>query len=217
MDTRLVDVLVDAVDPRAQAQFWAALLGWSNTGAGVRAPADDAWDLGLMFQPVSEPKTVKNRIHLELATRRDDVVARALDLGARRLDLGQGDVPWEVLADPEGNEFCVLPPHPRYDTGAVAAILVESDDPPRLGRFWSLAIGWPVEVTNDEVVALRSPRGQWLELLRSHSPKQGRDRVRLGLAGTDRQGLIDAGATSSDLGLADPEGHEFELRVRAIP
>jgi len=83
-------------------------------------------------------------------------VSRALDLGARRLDLGQGDVPWEVLADPEGNEFCVLPPHPRYDTGAVAAILVESNDPPRLGRFWSLATGWPVEVTNDEVVALRS-------------------------------------------------------------
>ncbi len=105
MDTRLVDVLVDAVDPRAQAQFWAALLGWSSTGTGVRAPADDAWDLGLVFRPVSEPKTVKNRIHLELATRLDDVVERALDLGARRLDLGQGDVPWDVLADPEGHEF----------------------------------------------------------------------------------------------------------------
>jgi len=215
MDTRLVDVVVDAVDPSAQAQFWAALLGWSNTGTGLLAPADDAWDLGLVFHQVSEPKTVKNRIHLELATRRDDVVSRALDLGARRLDLGQGDVPWEVLADPEGNEFCVLPPHPRYDTGAVAAILVESNDPPRLGRFWSLATGWPVEVTNDEVVALRSPSGQWLEFLRGDNPKRGKDRVRFELEGTDRQALIDAGATPLDLGLADPEGHEFGLRRRA--
>ncbi len=170
-----------------------------------------------MFHPVSESKAVRNRIHLELSTRRDDVLERALDLGARRLDLGQGDVPWDVLADPEGNEFCVLQPHPRYDTGAVAAILVESDDPQRLGRFWSLATGWPVEVTNDEVVALRSSRGQWLELLRSHSPKQGRDRVRLVLAGPDRQGLIDAGALPTELGLADPEGHEFELRAPGRP
>ncbi|MFI9380466.1 VOC family protein [Kutzneria sp. NPDC052558] len=209
MDSRLADVVVDALDPAAQARFWAALLGWTNTGTSLRAPADDAWDLGLVFQAATEPKTVKNRIHLELATRRDDVVARALDLGARRLDLGQGDVPWEVLADPEGNEFCVLPPHPRYDTGAVAAILVEAADPSTLGRFWSLATGWPVEVTNEEVVALRSPAGQWLEFLRGDSTKRARDRVRFRLAGTDRQALLDAGATQLGACLVDPEGHEF--------
>jgi len=65
-----------------------------------------------MFAPVPEPRTVKNRIHLELVSRspehRTELVERALRLGARHLDLGQGDVPWGVLADPEGHEFCVL-------------------------------------------------------------------------------------------------------------
>ena len=175
MDTRLVNVVIDAADPGRQADFWSAVLGWQITPAGLRAPDDDAWDLGLVFVPVPEPKTVKNRIHLELASRspahQTEVVDRALRLGARRLDLGQGDVPWVVLADPEGNEFCVLDPHPRYATGAVAAILVEATDPAPLARFWSAATGWPVEVTNDEVVALRSPRGQWLEFLRFPHPK----------------------------------------------
>jgi hypothetical protein len=56
MDTRLVDVVVDALDPQSQEQFWAALLGWASTGTGLRAPADDAWDLGLVFHPVADPE-----------------------------------------------------------------------------------------------------------------------------------------------------------------
>jgi len=71
---------------------------------------DDA-GTALTFVKVPEPKTVKNRVHLDLRPFRcdqDEEVARLLALGATHVDIGQGDVPWVVLADPEGNEFCVL-------------------------------------------------------------------------------------------------------------
>ena len=84
---------------------------------------------------VPEPKTVKNRVHLDLATtsaaHQADLVARLQDLGATPADVGQGDVSWTVLADPEGNEFCVLAPWPGgRDTGPVAAVTVDCADPP---------------------------------------------------------------------------------------
>ena len=68
-------------------------------------------DLGLVFVPVSEKKSAKNRIHLDVSPvgcDRDDEVTRLVALGAHPVDVGQGDAPWVVLADPEGNEFCVL-------------------------------------------------------------------------------------------------------------
>ena len=80
--------------------------------AGFEYPGPDA--LPLVFVPVTEPKTTKNRVHLDLSTTSAEhqaaEVERLLGLGAVRLDIGQGQVPWEVLADPEGNEFCVLDP-----------------------------------------------------------------------------------------------------------
>ena len=63
--------------------------------------------MGIVFLPVPEPKIVKNRVHLDLAA---GTTERALELGARRIDIGQGDVNWAVLADPEGSEFCILSP-----------------------------------------------------------------------------------------------------------
>ena len=68
-------------------------------------------DVKLVFARVPEPKTVKNRMHIDIAPRgaeQDEEVSRLETLGARRIDIGQGDVPWVVMADPEGNEFCVL-------------------------------------------------------------------------------------------------------------
>jgi hypothetical protein len=71
-------------------------------------PAEDRMP-GLLFVPVPEPKTIKNRLHLDFRPDdRDAEVERLLALGATRADVGQGDQPWVVLADPEGNEFCVL-------------------------------------------------------------------------------------------------------------
>ena len=73
----------------------------------IRPAADEI--PGLIFGSVPERKTIKNRLHLDF--RPDDQAAevdRLLALGARRVDIGQGEQPWVVLADPEGNEFCVL-------------------------------------------------------------------------------------------------------------
>ncbi|MFE1440252.1 VOC family protein [Streptomyces sp. NPDC058739] len=105
-------VVVDAADPVALGRWWTAALGWvvlndSALEYEIR-PAPDRVP-GLIFVPVPEGKAVKNRLHLDF--RPDDQaaeVARLLALGARRADVGQGEQPWVVLADPEGNEFCVL-------------------------------------------------------------------------------------------------------------
>src|SRR5208282_5130124 len=101
MSTRLVHLVIDANDPPKLARFWAAALGWE-----VAAEEPDPVALPLLFLPVPEAKTVKNRVHLDLATEsaghQADLVARLRDLGARPVDIGQGDVPWVVLADPEG-------------------------------------------------------------------------------------------------------------------
>ena len=120
MPTRLVHLVVDANDPAALARFWAGALGWVI--ADETAEEVDIWPAGyqypdpsavaLVFVPVPEPKTAKDRVHLDLATtsavHQAELVSRLQDLGAAPADIGQGDVPWAVLADPEGNEFCVL-------------------------------------------------------------------------------------------------------------
>jgi hypothetical protein len=103
---------VDAGDPESLGRWWQEALRWvvvndSPEEFEIR-PAPDQLP-GLLFVPVPEAKSVKNRLHLDF--RPDDQeleVDRLLALGATRVDIGQGDQPWVVLADPEGNEFCVL-------------------------------------------------------------------------------------------------------------
>jgi predicted enzyme related to lactoylglutathione lyase len=105
-------VVVDAHDHRALAQWWAEALGWVVTfedehEVEIRRAPDVT--PGMVFLPVPDERVVKNRIQLDF--RPDDQAAevrRLTELGARRITVGQGDVPWVVLADPEGNEFCVL-------------------------------------------------------------------------------------------------------------
>jgi Glyoxalase-like domain len=155
MPTRLVHVVVDAADPGRLARFWAAVLGWEvpveEPGEVVIAPPGyeypDPVAQTLAFIPVPGLKTVKNRVHLDLATESAEhqaaEVSRLRDLGARPADIGQGEVPWVVLADLEGNEFCVLDPRPAYrDTGPVAAVVADCADPPSLAGFWELAAGF---------------------------------------------------------------------------
>jgi len=115
MPSRIAVLAIDAVQPRVVADFWCAVLGWQvveEDASGVSiAPADGGWPT-IDVLAVPEPKTVKNRLHLDL--RADGVptaqeVDRLLALGARRVDVGQGpDVSWVVLGDLEGNEFCLL-------------------------------------------------------------------------------------------------------------
>ena len=105
-------VVVAAQDPSALGQWWASALGWvvvndSAEEFEIRPSADRL--PGLVFLPVPEAKLAKNRLHLDF--RPDDQqaeVERFIRAGARHVDIGQGKPTWVVLADPEGNEFCVL-------------------------------------------------------------------------------------------------------------
>ena len=106
------ETIIDARDPVALGRWWQEALGWvvanEEPGEYEIRPAPDRLP-GLLFLPVEEEKTVKNRLHLDF--RPDDQereVERLLALGATRADVGQGEQSWIVLADPEGNEFCVL-------------------------------------------------------------------------------------------------------------
>jgi hypothetical protein len=119
MASRLYNVTIDAHDHAALAEFWRRALGYCVAFADAEEtgiePSNDPTDTcpALVFVSVPEGKAVKNRLHFDLAP--DDQAAeveRLLALGARLIDIGQGEVPWVVMADPEGNEFCALPPRP---------------------------------------------------------------------------------------------------------
>jgi hypothetical protein len=237
MATRLVSVNFDAHDHWAQARWWADALGWSIV---YEAPDEVEVSSGiegvptLEFIPVPEPKIVKNRIHLDLASRDDahmaETVDRLLASGATRLDVGQGDAPWVVLADPEGNEFCVLEPRDRTQGApGLASIVVDVHDPVALAPFWAEAAGWAITNVDPDghFVSLHRPddRPPDLDLVRVADAKVVKDRIHLDVApqlDDDRAGVIARlhalGAVDADVGqgpdvswhvLTDPDGHEF--------
>ena len=113
MACRFTELIVDARDSEAQARFWSDVLGWQSTereGVHFLMPPNPAIPV-LAFVTVPEEKSVKNRLHIDVSPTdrtRDEEVERLLALGATRADIGQSDVAWVVLRDPEGNEFCVL-------------------------------------------------------------------------------------------------------------
>jgi Glyoxalase-like domain len=239
MSTRLVHLVVDANDPSRLAKFWADALGWEVASeepdevvvcpSGYSYPGPVA--LPLVFVPVPEQKSAKNRVHLDLTStspsQQATEVARLQDLGAVPADIGQGEVPWVVLADPEGNEFCVLDPRPRYQsTGPVAAIVIDCADPEALAEFWRGAAGWLVHSIDEEFASLRSPSGTgpYLELLRAPGSKTVKNRLHPDVAPpadedhlAEARLLVEFGAVPLDIGqgdvpwvvLADPEGNEL--------
>lgn len=117
MTMRVSDITFDCGDARALAGFWAALTGWNvfydDDPVVLVAPHFPHDGMSLLFIPVPEGKTAKNRVHLDLASAdrtRDEEVERAVSLGAtvigdHREPDGGG---WVTLADPEGNEFCIV-------------------------------------------------------------------------------------------------------------
>lgn len=236
MTSHLVALCVDANDPPRLARFWAGLLGWEMTDdphdGRVLLPHDDT-GFRIRFLHTDKPKTGPNQMHLDLtSTSLDDqqeTVARALGLGGRHIDIGQrpeeGHV---VLADPEGNAFCVIEPGNSFlaDCGFIGAL--SCDGSQEVGYFWSRALGWPLVWDQDQETAIRSPHGgpkiSW-----GGPPvraKTGRNRVHLDLAppvGGDLQQevecLVGLGATCIDndqggdgrVAMADPAGNEFCL------
>lgn len=120
MALQLVQVNIKARDDVTVGRFWADALGWgvSSEGPGVTnvEPVGFNWPdpsaVCVDVVAVPDPEAVRYRVHIDLATESEahqaELVARLKKLGATSADIGQGDVPWEVLADPEGNHFCVL-------------------------------------------------------------------------------------------------------------
>ncbi|HEX4787903.1 MAG TPA: VOC family protein [Actinospica sp.] len=241
MATRLVQINMKARDDAALGGFWAAALGWeiSSEAPGVTNLQPEGFDypdpaaVCIDLVASAEPKTVKNRVHVDLATtsaaHQAEVVARLTGLGATPADVGQGEVPWTVMADPEGNEFCVLEPRPIYrDTGPIAAVVVDSADPRAMARFWGNAMDWTVHEVADDHAVLRSAKGvgPYLEFIRTPEVKSVWNRVHLDIRpypgddpAAEATRLRTLGATAIDLGegavswtvLADPEGNEFCL------
>ncbi|SFE90544.1 hypothetical protein SAMN05421541_104359 [Actinoplanes philippinensis] len=239
MALRLAMVNGKARDPAALGRFWAEALGWpvfsERPGSTAVGPEGFSWPdpaaLCLDLIAVPDPGTVRGRLHLDLATtsaaHQRELVGRLRDLGATPADVGQGDVPWVVLADPEGTVFCVLEPRETYrGTGPIAALVVDCADPAVVARFWGAALGWPVHETSGDVVRLRSPAGDgpYLEFLRVSGPRAWWNRLHVDLLPYPREDqmaevarLRDLGATPADVGqgdvpwvvLADPEGNEF--------
>ena len=122
MGSLIRHITVDCRDHFALMRFWREALEDyhdhpedpnkpEDEQSGLVGPPGSPW---LLFVPVPEDKSAKNRLHLDIAPPidgdQDAEVERLIALGARRIDIGQGDVSWVVLADPEGNEFCVLTP-----------------------------------------------------------------------------------------------------------
>lgn len=230
----LENLVFDASDPQRLGRFWQAAVGGTMLtdepeGYETRLSVEGGPVVDLCFQPVPEPPSEPVRLHLDLLgdPRQQEVVDRLLGLGARHADIGQGDVPWVVLADPEGNAFCVLEARESYvGTGPIAAIPLDAADPVGDARFWSWLTGW-VAAPSDTPAALRHPSGRGLLLEFCQEPQrkpQAKNRLHFDvrLEGGEDPDLVAAGiAERGGLELhpgwgalpwrhfADPSGNEF--------
>ena len=234
MATRLTGVVIQASDAKSLSEFWSEVLGEGATTAA------QGQCVALEFVPADGPKPagVKNRVHLDLKGGPEQL-GRLLALGAVPADIGQGDVPWEVLADPEGNEFCL---QPRPEPGIrLSAICQDAANAQAQSTFWSAATGWRQVDEGSWGVALEAPERQEasepqdepeqadgsapveasLRLVMGPpaAPKDGPARVYLRLspqpridAAVEASRLVHEGAKRSGEFLVDPEGNEFCVR-----
>ncbi len=167
MTSHLVALAFDANDPARLAPFWAGVLGWEmvdDPDGGIALLPNDDTGFRIEFFPTQDPRTGPNQMHFDLTSTsleaQQQTVARALELGGRHLDIGQGpDADHVVLADPEGNEFCVIEPGNDFlaDCGFIGAL--SSDGSQEVGYFWSKALDWPLVWDQDQETAIRSPHG----------------------------------------------------------
>jgi predicted enzyme related to lactoylglutathione lyase len=234
MTSQLFALSFDAHDPVRLAGFWGGVLGWElgeDPYDGVTLLPSDDTGFRLRFLPSQHEKAGPNQVHFDLTSQsleqQQETVARALELGGRHIDIGQGpDADHVVLADPEGNEFCVIEPGNNFlaDCGFIGAL--SSDGTQEVGYFWSKALDWPLVWDQDQETAIRSPHGgpkiTWGGP--PVNPKKGKNRLHFDLAPpadgdqeAEVERLISLGATRVDIGqgetnwvvLADPDGNEF--------
>lgn len=240
MTSRLSAICFNATRPSDLARFWSGVLGWEvvdgtdDTAAILPPDASGGAGFRIRFLPSQEPKTGQNRAHFDLtSTSPDDqqrTVARALELGGKHCDVGQ--LPEEghvVLADPDGNEFCVIEAGNKFlaDTGVIGALACDGTQ--TVGYFWSAALGWPLVWDQDQETAIQSPDGGTKITWGGPpvAPKTGANRLYFELAlpaDADREAeverLISLGARRGDVGegdggqtlMLDPDGNEFAVR-----
>jgi hypothetical protein len=226
MSLRLVAVSFDAHDPEILGAFWAGVLGREivEEPNGLLLPGKDT-QLGLRFVAATTEGSGRNRLHLHLtsSTTEDQwrTVETVLRLGGRRfgtkpLPMGRDSI---FLADPGGNEFCVIEPGNNYLAGSGFLGEFTCDGTREVGLFWRDALGWPLVWDQGEQTAIQSPRGgtkiswdRW-----PAAPKSGR-KQQFDLAApepaVEAERLVALGATvlgdrDGGVGLADPDGNEF--------
>ncbi|MGH9171624.1 MAG: VOC family protein [Acidimicrobiales bacterium] len=234
MTCQLVALCVDANDPLRLAHFWEGVLGWEmvdDSKGGIALQPTDDTGFRIRFLPTEDQKAGQNQMHFDLTSTsledQQQTVARSLRLGGRHIDVGQrpeeGHV---VLADPEGNEFCVIEPGNNFLAGCGFVGALASDGSQEVGYFWSEALGWPLVWDQDQETAVRSPQGG-PKITWGGPPltaKTGKYRLHFDLAPSvdgDQQAevdrLVSLGASRVDIGqgdvtwvvMADPDGHEF--------
>ncbi|HEX7352244.1 VOC family protein [Brachybacterium sp.] len=172
---------IDALDPLRVGRFWEAALGTTTLTAEpdileTRLQIAGEAYLDLCFARVPERNEAPQRLHLDLrgGAEQAEIAQRLRGLGADDLDIGQGAVPWTVLADVEGGAFCVMEEREAYaGTGPLAALPLDSAEPERDAEFWGWLSGW-VEAPGVAPRTLRHPslRGPLLELCREPAPKR---------------------------------------------
>ena len=236
MSSQLLAVCFDANDPLRLARFWAGVLRWEmidDQHPGIALLPSDDTGFEIRFFPSQEQKTGSNQMHFDLTSTsledQQQTVARSLELGARHIDVGQRPEEGQVvLADPEGNEFCVIEPGNNFlaDCGFLGAL--SCDGSQQVGYFWSRALDWPLVWDQEQETAIRSPHGgpkvSWGGP--PVAPKTGRNRLQFHLAPPvdgDQQAevdrLVSLGARRLDIGrgdsspvvMVDPDGNEFCL------
>ena len=225
MSAHLHGVSVLASDPDAQSSFWARLLGLERRGTTLLA--GDAFPFPIHYLATDEPLVLPSQVHLHLtsnATTQEATVARALELGASYVDVGQQpDEDHVVLADPEGNAFCVIEAGNTWLAGTPLLGELACDGTREVGLFWAAALGWPLVHDEDGETAIQAdpsgPKIAW-----GGPPldeRHGRNRVHLVLLADDDldaevERLVALGASvtarGSDVELADPDGNELRLR-----
>lgn len=237
MTAQLVALCIDANDPLRLGHFWADALRWETDGQTddrIDLVPTDGTTFRIVFRLVSESKVGRNRIHLDLTTTSIDdqreSVSRLVERGAHHIDVGQSsDEPHVVLADPEGNEFCVIEPGNSFLAGCGRLGALSCDGSRKVGCFWSDALGWPLVWDQDEETAIRAPDGTGPFITWGGGPdipKIGKNRLHLDVVPLDddewhaeMDRLVSLGARPDAMGrervdrviMFDPDGNEFCL------
>ena len=221
-------VTFDVAHPREVAEFWAGLLGREAVGepAGVLVPGEAA-QVGLRFRSGSGQVSVTHRLHLHVTSRsladQQGTVDRAVNLGARHVDVGQlPDDGHVVLADPGGNLFCVIEPHNDFLAGTGLLGEVTCEGTRTVGLFWRDALEWPLVWDRGVQTAIQSPLGgtklSWDEEGMVSVP--GTSGQRFDLAAVDvavdvdrlvALGATRIGETDGLMMLSDPDGNAFSV------